>query len=118
MAGNNGNDPQRKIEAGEVEKVKASEEVIRRNVVSMMMHGNDTRKALIELKTMFDALQGNVLRMNNEMKQMRSQLSVLQGEFYKRGTTSYSDTPEEEAAEETPERSQGEDASDKRISFP
>lgn len=55
------NEEQRKIEAGELEKVKASEEATRRNVKMILDYTDETRKALIELRGMFDVLQNNVM---------------------------------------------------------
>ena len=80
----------RKIQAGELEKVKASEEVTRRNVQAVIQHSNETRKALLELREMFDALQGNVMNMQKLQEEQRKQLAALQQQFYARGSVSYS----------------------------
>ncbi len=81
----------RKIQAGELQSVKASEETIRRNVKMIADFTNETRKMLAELTTMFDALQNNVIGMKAEQDQFRLQLAKLQQQFYARGTVSYAD---------------------------
>lgn len=87
---NNKDVHQLKVEAGDVEKVKASEEVNRRNIQAVIQHSNMTRKMLLELKTIVDALQNNMIAQSKQLAEMRKQLAILQQEFYKRGTTSYS----------------------------
>ena len=86
---------ERKIKAGELENVKAVEEVIRRNINSMMEFSNATRKMVLEQQKMFDALQANVMNMHNQFNQMREQLTNLQQQFYARGSTSYADGDKE-----------------------
>ena len=86
-----GVEAERKIKAGELENVKASEEVTRRNVESGILFANDTRKMVLELRMMFDTLQRNVMNMRAEQNQMREQLTTLQQQFYARGTVSYAD---------------------------
>ena len=78
-----------KVQAGEIETKKALEHVTRRNVESAIKFGNDTRKMVLELRDMFDALQNNVMVIKNEVNELRMQLSLLQGQFYKKGTVSY-----------------------------
>ena len=78
------------VQAGEIETKKALEYVTRRNVESAIKFGNDTRKMVLELHAMFEALQNNVMNIKNEVNELRRQLSLLQGEFYKKGTVSYS----------------------------
>ena len=82
---------ERKIKTGELENVKAVEEVTRRNVESGMQFANDTRKMVLELRIMFDALQRNVMNMKAQQDQVRSQLANLQQQFYARGSVNYSD---------------------------
>lgn len=81
----------RKIEAGEFEKVKASEEVTRRNVQSVVQFTNDTRKMVIELRANMDAIQNKMLALNKMLDENRRQLSLLQQQFYAKGTVSYND---------------------------
>lgn len=119
MSKDNGNkDPQ----AGDREAIKASEEVIKRNIISMMSHSNQTRQMVLELAQRMEALQTKMMAMDTQQKEMIKQLSVLQGEFYKRGTTSYADAPidEEEQAprEGIIEDDAGGNAEGARISFP
>jgi predicted RNase H-like nuclease (RuvC/YqgF family) len=80
-----------KVQAGERQAVKASEETTRRNVKMVLEFSNETRKMLKELTVMFDALQGNVMAMKAEQEQYKLQLANLQQQFYARGTVSYAD---------------------------
>lgn len=79
----------RKIQAGEKEIVLASEEVQTRNITSMMIFGNETRKMIKECVVIINALQNRMISQKTEIDELRRQLSILQGEFYKRGTVSY-----------------------------
>jgi predicted RNase H-like nuclease (RuvC/YqgF family) len=81
----------RKIQAGELQSVQASEETTRRNVKMILDFTQETRKMLLELREMFDALQGIVMNMKAENEQYRTQLAKLQQQFYARGTVSYAD---------------------------
>jgi len=81
----------RKIQAGELQNVQASEEATRRNVQMILDFTNETRKMMLELREMFDALQANVMNMKKEQEQYRLQLANLQQQFYARGTVSYAD---------------------------
>jgi len=82
---------ERKIKPGEYQSVKAMEEVTRRNVESGMQFSSDTRKMVIELRTMFDALQKNVLNMKKEIAQLRQQLAFVQQRQVAGGTKDYGD---------------------------
>ena len=81
----------RKIQAGERQAVQSSEEATRRNVQMILDYTNETRKMMLELREMFDALQANVMNMKKEQEQYRLQLANLQQQFYARGTVSYAD---------------------------
>jgi hypothetical protein len=81
--------------AGDKEIVLASEEVQRKNLLSAIQHGNETRKMIRELGTIVDALQNQVITQNKTVEQLRLQLANLQQQFYLKGTTSYH-TEEEE----------------------
>ncbi|RLA02069.1 MAG: hypothetical protein DRQ42_01640 [Gammaproteobacteria bacterium] len=83
------------VTPGEREAVRASEDVIRRNVESGIQFANSTRKMVLELSNMFDILQKNVMNMKAEQDQIRLQLTNLQQQFYARGTTSYADGDKE-----------------------
>lgn len=83
------------VKPGEYQSVKAMEEVTRRNVESGMVFAENTRKMVLELKHMFDALQRNVMNMKVQQDQIRNQLTNLQQQFYARGTTSYADGDKE-----------------------
>jgi chaperonin cofactor prefoldin len=79
------------MNAGDREIAKASEEVATRNVLAAIQHSNETRKIVKELATILDALQNRVRVQNEEIKQLREQLSKLQQQFYLKGTPSYND---------------------------
>jgi hypothetical protein len=81
----------RRIQAGEFEKVKASEEVTYRNVQSVIQFTNETRKMVLELRTNMDAIQNKMLALNSLLDENRKQLSLLQQQFYAKGTVSYND---------------------------
>jgi len=78
-------------ESGDKEIVLASEEVQRKNIMSMIQHGNESRKMIRELGIIVDALQNQVITQNNTMSQLRHQLATLQQQFYLKGTTSYNE---------------------------
>ncbi len=79
----------RKILPGELESVKASEEVTRRNINMMIEFEQDTRKMLKELLVMFDALQGNVMNMKSDLDELRRQLAIQQQINCSKGTVDY-----------------------------
>lgn len=66
-----------KVQAGEVEKVKAAEEVTRRNVQMILDYTNETRKMLLEVREFFDRLQGVVMNLKNEQDELKRQLALL-----------------------------------------
>ena len=78
-----------KVQAGEREAVKASEEVIRRNVKMILEFTNETRKMLLELRNMFDVLQGHVMNQKHEVDELRRQLSFVQQRQAAGGTKVY-----------------------------
>jgi len=80
------------VQAGDREAIKASEEVQVRNLKSMMEFTNATRKMVLELAARIELLQNKMIAMDQQNDQRRMQLATLQQEFYKRGTTSYSDS--------------------------
>lgn len=79
------------VQAGDREAIKASEEVQVRNLKSMMEFTNETRKMVLELAARMEALQNKMIAMDEQGKTRAMQLANLQQEFYRRGTTSYSD---------------------------
>lgn len=81
----------RHIKPGELQSVLASEEVTRRNVQSGIQFANDTRKMVIELRVMFDALQGVVRNIKADVDELRRQLAILQQERCSKGTVNYGD---------------------------
>lgn len=75
--------------------MKAMERVVKKNIDSSIEYTENTRKMILELRIMFDALQANVMNMKAQQDQMREQLSNLQQQFYARGSTSYADGDKE-----------------------
>jgi len=76
------------MSAGDKEIILASEETNRKNILACIEHGNATRKMVLELKTMFDALQNQVIMQNKKVDMFSKQLAALQQQFYQAGTTS------------------------------
>jgi hypothetical protein len=83
------------IRTGDLENMKAMERVVKKNIDSSIEYTENTRKMILELRIMFDALQANVMNMKAQQDQMREQLSNLQQQFYARGSTSYADGDKE-----------------------
>lgn len=81
----------RKIKPGELQSVLASEEVMRRNVRSVMRFSEDTRIMVKELRVFFDTLQNNVMNLKNDVDELRRQLAILQQMNCSKGTKRYSD---------------------------
>ena len=81
-----------KIQAGDREAIKASEEVQVRNLKSMMEFTNSTRKMVLELREVINSLQNKMIAMDTQNEERRMQLANLQQQFYLKGTTSYSDS--------------------------
>ena len=82
---------ERKIQAGEREAVKAAELVQVKNYRAMIQYIDEHKKAILELASRVEALQNKMMSMDVMLEAGRKQLATLQQEFYKRGTTSYSD---------------------------
>ena len=78
------------VQAGEREAIKASEEVQRRNVISMMQFSNDTRKAVLDLAKIVDALQNKMMTFDKLFQEQRKQIAFLQQQLYQRGTVEIS----------------------------
>lgn len=73
------------------EIVLASEEVQRRNIKTMIQHGNESRQMIRELTTIVDTLQNQIITMGNRIQQLNTQLASLQQQFYLKGTVSYNE---------------------------
>ena len=84
-----GEEKTRHIKPGELQNVKAVEDVTLRNVKSNMLFSNDTRKMVLELRVMFDALQNGVLNMKSDLDELRRQLALLQQHQCSKGTVKY-----------------------------
>jgi len=76
------------------EIVLASEEVQRKNLLTVIEFGTETRKMVKELLIMVDALQNRMMMQDKKLDQYRLQLAALQQQFYAKGTTSYNDSEE------------------------
>jgi len=81
----------RDVKAGEREAVQAYEITVRKNVESMMVFSNDTRKMVVEQHKLFEILQNHVMMQKNEIGELRQQLASLQQSFAARGTKVYKD---------------------------
>ena len=81
----------RDVKAGEREAVQAYEITVRKNVESMMVFSNDTRKMVVEQHKLFEILQNHVMMQKNEIGELRQQLASLQQSFAARGTKVYDD---------------------------
>lgn len=77
---------QDKVEAGQVEKVKASEEVNRRNIQAVIEHSNMTRKMVVELSVIVESLQNKMMTFQTLLDQQRHQLANVQQVLVARGT--------------------------------
>ena len=77
--------------AGNKEIILASEEVQRNNILACIQYGNETRKMVLELGKIVDALQNQVITQHKTIDQQRLQLANLQQQFYEKGTTSFND---------------------------
>jgi hypothetical protein len=75
--------------AGDKEIILASEEVQRKNIKVAVAYGNETRKMVLELGKIVDALQNQLITQSNTIQQLRLQLATLQQQFYSKGTVSY-----------------------------
>ena len=75
-----------KVQAGEREIVKASEEVTRRNVEMILQYTNETRKMLLEMRNLHDALQNKMIVQQKEITQLRIQLAGVNQKLYAGGT--------------------------------
>ena len=74
------------MSAGDKEIVLASEETQRRNITTMLQHGNESRKMIKELGAIIDALQNQVIVQGKQLQQMRMQLAAVQQQLYTNGT--------------------------------
>ncbi len=79
------------MSAGDKEIVLASEEVQRNNIETVIKFNEETRKMVLEVLKMVDALQNRMMMHDKTMDQFRTQLAALQQQFYAKGTTSYND---------------------------
>ena len=77
--------------AGDKEIILASEDVQRKNIKVAIEYGNQTRKMIIELGKIVDALQNQVITQSKTIDQQRLQLANLQQQFYMKGTVSLND---------------------------
>lgn len=84
------NNEERRIQAGELEKVKAAEETQRRNAITILAQLQMFQGAIKEMGVRLDVLQNHYLNQQKLFEQQRLQLARLQQEFYARGSTSYS----------------------------
>lgn len=74
------------MESGELEMWKGFEELTTRNVNTIKDFTNDTRKLTLELKKEVEQLKGMVHTRDQELIQMKQQISLLQSKLYAGGT--------------------------------
>ena len=74
------------MSAGEKEIVLASEEVQRRNIQSMLEHGNNTRTLFRDLEDKVNHLQEQIRLQDQTIAELRNMLSQLQMKMYQGGT--------------------------------
>ena len=72
--------------AGDREVVEAFEEVITRNVRSVVNYSDETRKIVRELERHIDILHNQVVGYQERLEQMQSQVAALQAKVYAGGT--------------------------------
>jgi len=73
-------------DSGDKEIVLASEETQRRNITTVIQHGNESRKMIKELVVIIDSLQNQVRTQAKLLDQMRMQLAAVQQQLYTNGT--------------------------------
>jgi hypothetical protein len=74
------------MSAGDKEIILASEETQRRNITTVIQHGNESRKMIKELGAIIDALQNQVIIQSKQLQQMKMQLAAVQQQLYANGT--------------------------------
>jgi hypothetical protein len=74
------------MSSGDKEIVLASEETQRRNITTVIQHGNESRKMIKELGAIIDALQNQLIVQGKQMQEMRMQLAAVQQQLYTNGT--------------------------------
>lgn len=77
----------RSIKPGEAQVVLASEEVQRRNIQSMMGHGNETRKLVRELEGKVKKLEQSLNSQNQIIANLQIQLAGIHAKLARGGTT-------------------------------
>lgn len=76
----------KKVEAGDLELMAAFEETITRNVTTIQEYTKETRKLVRELENRVKQLKDLVVQKDTEVKELRQQVSLLQGKLYAGGT--------------------------------
>lgn len=76
---------------GEMEAIRASEHVNKRNIDSCIRFSNDTRKMVRELAALQDTLQNHLINHLNQINELRDQLAKVQQTLYARGTVKEED---------------------------
>ena len=67
--------------------ILASEQVQRRNIEAIRDYSTDTRKGLREIEVQIKELKNLVHMQNNEIGDLRKQISLLQAKLYSGGPT-------------------------------
>jgi len=71
----------------EPEQKRSFEDIVNRNLASMMAHGNETRKMVRELEEQVKRLDGNVRTLTELIEGFRTQIGHLQQKLYVGGTS-------------------------------
>lgn len=72
--------------AGDKEMAEAFEETTRRNVLACVEFSNETRKLVKELEDKVSNLQATIRARDDELNQLRLQLSTIQAKVFVGGT--------------------------------
>jgi len=68
------------------EIILASEEVQRRNIITIQNYSKATRKIVRDLEDKIKIMNDMIIEQNKIIAQMRQQLSIVQGILYRGGT--------------------------------
>lgn len=74
------------MSAGEKEIVLASEEVQRRNILTMLDYGKESRKLVRELEAKVDQLQAQIRVQDGKFDELKTQFVAIQMKLYSGGT--------------------------------
>lgn len=73
-------------ESGELEWWRGFEELIKRNVNTIKDFTQTTRTQTVELRKEVEQLKGMLVTRDNELVQLKQQISAIQAQIYSKGT--------------------------------